>query len=71
MTLNWQDLDVLVHVENTRLFQMIKDPNRKDGFEGIQKLAQYPTLPQIVFELSFCRPELIITLTFVVLPGIN
>ena len=40
MTLNWLDLDALVLVENIRLFEMTNDPNRKDGFEGIQRLAQ-------------------------------
>ena len=40
MTFGWQDLDVLVHVEKTRHFKTRKGPSRKDGFEGIQKLAQ-------------------------------
>ena len=40
MTFGWQDLDVLVHVERTRHFKTRKGPSRKDGFEGIQKLAQ-------------------------------
>ena len=40
MALNWQDSDVLVHVENTRHFEMMS-PRRKGGFEGIQKLAEY------------------------------
>ena len=34
-------LDVLVHVENFRHLEMMKDPSRKVGFEGIQALAQY------------------------------
>ena len=40
MTFGWQDLDVLVHVDNIRHFKTRKGPSRKDGFEGIQKLAQ-------------------------------
>ena len=40
MILNWQDSDALVRVENKRLCEMTKGPNRKDGFEGIQRLAQ-------------------------------
>ena len=39
MTVNWQDLDMLVDVENRRLLETVKDPNQKDGFEGIQKLV--------------------------------
>ena len=41
MSLNWQTSDALVHVENIRLFEMIKDASRKDGFERLQILAQY------------------------------
>ena len=41
MTLNWQDSDALVHVKNTRHFETMKDPSRKDGFEEIQRLAQH------------------------------
>ena len=41
MTNSWQDFDALVHVENTRLLEMMKDPKRKHGFEEVQKLARY------------------------------
>ena len=32
---------MLFHVENSRHFETMKDPRRKDGFEEIQHLAQY------------------------------
>ena len=31
---------MLVHVDNIRRLEVTEDSSRKDGFEGIQKLAQ-------------------------------
>ena len=39
-TVSWQDMDALVLVENIRLVEMIKDPNRRIDSKKIQKLVQ-------------------------------
>ena len=41
MSLDGQDLDTVVHVENICLLEMKNGPRRKDGFEGIHKIAHH------------------------------
>ena len=51
----------------------VDDDGVQDADFNVTRLAsqKYPGGPQIVFELSFLPAGIIITLTFVVLPGIN